>query len=99
MEKLSSLEAKSIEESESVPLEDGVDRFREKEDEETPLPILNSGSRIVTFTKDDIVALRLEDIMVEDDNDPDPEKVFHSGDVLPAPKTLNSGFQGIVPWL
>ena len=49
-----SLEAASIAESESVPPEDRVDRFRDKEDEETPLPILPSVGRGFTVTEDDI---------------------------------------------
>ena len=36
--------------------------------------------------------------MVEDDNGTAPDNVSNSVDGLPAPKTLNLGFQGINPW-
>ena len=36
--------------SEVVPLEEGVDRFRDKEDEETPLPILPSGIKVYKYS-------------------------------------------------
>ena len=36
--------------------------------------------------------------MVGDDNDTDPENLLHSKDILPHPKTVNFGFQCIVPW-
>ena len=48
------MEDASIIESESVPPENIVDRFRDKEDEETPLPILPSVGRGFTVTEDDI---------------------------------------------
>ena len=70
------LEAAYIAESEFLPLEDGVERFRYKEGKDTPLPILPSGSRGVTVTKYDIATLRHEGIVVEDDNDPDPVIFF-----------------------
>ena len=41
--------------------------FRYKEDEETPLPILPSGSRGITVTEADISTLRREGIAVYDD--------------------------------
>ena len=81
-----------------MPPEDGVEGLRGKEDEETPLHILPSGSRGVTATKNDINTLRFEVIMVNNDNEPAPDNVYNSEDVLPAPETVNFGFQGINPW-
>ena len=78
-----------------MPLEDEVERFREKEDEETTLPILPYGSRGVTVTKYDNTTLCCEGIVVEEDNYTAPENVLHSEDVLPAPKTFNFRIQGI----
>ena len=75
-----------------------MDRFRDKEDEETPLPILPSGSRGITVMEADITTLRLEVISVHDDNDPGPEKFMQSGDVFPTPSSLTFGFHGIDPW-
>ena len=66
------LEAASIAESEYVPPEDRVDRFRDKYDEDTPLPILLYDSRSVTFTKDYISTLPCEGILVGDDKYPAP---------------------------
>ena len=43
-----------------LPPEEGVDRFREKEDGNTPLPILPSGSCGITVTEADISMLRRE---------------------------------------
>ena len=43
--------------SEVVPPEEGVDRFRDKENEEIPLPILPSGSSVITVTEADISTL------------------------------------------
>ena len=78
--------------------EEGADQFRYKEDEETPLYVLLSGSRGVTVTEDNIYTLRCEGILVGYDNDTSPEIVLQSEDVLPAPETLNFGFKGIDPW-
>ena len=65
-----------------VPPEEGVYRFRYKEDEETPLPIIPSGSCGITVTKADIDTLCCEGIAVNNDNDPAPENVMKSDDVL-----------------
>ena len=81
-----------------MPPENIVDRFRDKEDEETPLSILPSGSRGVTVNEDDIATFHCEGIVVDNDNDTALDNVLHSEDVLPVPKTLNVGFQGINPW-
>ena len=48
--------------------EDGVDRSRYEEDEETTLTILTSSSRGITVTKYDIATLRHEVIVVNYDN-------------------------------
>ena len=68
-----------------VPPEEGADRFRDKEDEENPLPILPPGSHEITVTEDDIDTLRWEGISVDNNNDPAPESVIQSDDVLPTP--------------
>ena len=49
--------------------EEGADQFRYKEDEETPLYVLLSGSRGVTVTEYNIDTLYSEGIVVDDDND------------------------------
>ena len=41
-----------------IPPEEGVNRFREKEYEETPLPILSSDSIEITMTEADITTIR-----------------------------------------
>ena len=41
-----------------VPLEEGIDRFRYKEYEETPMPILHSGSHGITVAEAGITMLR-----------------------------------------
>ena len=81
-----------------MPLEDRVYRFRDKEYEENPLPIIPYGSRGVTVTKDNISTLNREDNVVDDGNDPVPENVLHSEDVLPSHETLKIVYQGIKPW-
>ena len=53
-----------------VPIYEGVYIFKDKEDEYTPLPILPSGSHVITLTESDIVTLFHEGIEVDDDNDP-----------------------------
>ena len=68
-----------------VPPEEGVDRFRDKENEGTPLPILPSGSRGITVTESDISTLHHEGISVNDDNNPAPENVMQYDGVLPPP--------------
>ena len=67
----------------------------DKEDEETPLPIIPSGSRGITVTKAYIAMLRCEGIAVDDDNDPAPENFMQSYDVLPTPSSLTFAFRGI----
>ena len=56
-----------------VPPEEGVDRFIDKEDEETLLPILPPGSRGITVTEADISMVRHEGIEFYDDNYPAPD--------------------------
>ena len=53
-------------------MEDGIDRFRDEEDEETLLPILPSRSRGVTVAKDNISTLCHEGIVVNGGNEPAP---------------------------
>ena len=65
--------------------EGGIDRFIDKKDEETPLPILPSGILGITVTEDDISMLYCEGISVDDDKDPAPDNVMQSDDVLPNP--------------
>ena len=67
------MEAASTEESESIPLNGGVDQFRDEEDGDTPLPILYSGSHGVTVTEDDISKLHCKGVVVEYDNESAPE--------------------------
>ena len=55
-----------------MTLEDGVDRFRYKEDEDTPPHILTSGSRGVSVSKDNIATIRCKGIVVDDYNYPAP---------------------------
>ena len=62
--------------SEVVTPENGVCRFRDEEEKETPLPILPSGSRGITVTESDITTLRHEGIAVDDDNSPAPDNVM-----------------------
>ena len=81
-----------------VPSEEGVDRFRDKEYEETPLPILPSGSRRITLTEDGIATLRCEGIVVENNNEPDPENSMQSDYVLTTYSALTSEFHGVDPW-
>ena len=81
-----------------VPPEEGVDRFRDKENEGTPLPILPSGSRGITVTESDISTLHHEGISVNDDNNPAPENVMQYDGVLPTPSSLTFGFHGVDPW-
>ena len=55
-----------------MTMEDGIDRFRDEEDEETLLPILPSRSRGVTVAKDNISTLCHEGIVVNSGNEPAP---------------------------
>ena len=62
-EELFDLERPSLESSIAsavVPPEEGIDRVRDKEDKETPLPILPSVSHRITVTEADISTLRCE---------------------------------------
>ena len=52
--------------SEVVPPEEVVDRFRKKEDKETPLPILPSGSHEITVTGAYIFTLSRKVIAFDD---------------------------------
>ena len=74
--------------SEEVPPAEGVDIFKDKEDEDTLLPILSSGSRGITVTDADISPLRREGIAVDDDNGPAPENVMQYDNVLPTHSSL-----------
>ena len=71
-----------------VPPEEGVDRSRDKENKETPLPILPSGSRGITVAEADITTLCREGISVDNDNDPAPDTVIQFDNVLPTPSSL-----------
>ena len=66
-----------------VPQEEGVDRFKDKEDEDTPLSILPSGSCGITVTEADIAMIRYEGISVTGDNYPAPDNIIQYDDVLP----------------
>ena len=46
----------------------------------------------------DIVTLRREGIEDDNNNDPSPDNVMQSDDVLPTPSTLTFGFNGVDPW-
>ena len=81
-----------------LPPDEGVDRFRDKEDKETPLPILPSGSRGITLMEDDISTLRHDWISVNDNNHPSPKNVIQYDDVLPTPSSLTFIFNGIYHW-
>ena len=63
-------------------------RFKYKEDEENPLPIPPSGSRWITVMETGITTLCREGISVDDDNNPTPDNVMQSYDVLPTPSSL-----------
>ena len=80
-----------------MPPEYGVDRFIDEDNEETLLKILPSGSCGITVTKDKIATFRCEGIVVDNDNEPAPENVLNSKDVIYATETLSFGFQGIRP--
>ena len=80
-----------------VPPEEGIDRFRDKEYKETPLPILPSGSRGITVTEAGITTLRCEGIAVDDNNKPRPENVIQYDDVFPTPSSLTFGFYDVNP--
>ena len=81
-----------------VPLEEEIDRFRDKEDKETLLTILPSGSHGITVTEADISQLRREGIAVDDDNKPTPENVMQYDDVLNNPSSITFGFHDVGHW-
>ena len=62
--------------SEVVPPEEGVCKFRDEEDKETPLPILPSGSRGITAAEAVINMLRHEGIAVDNDNITAPDNIM-----------------------
>ena len=70
----------------------------DKEDKETPLTILCSGNHRIIVTEADISTLRRERIVVTHDNNPAPENVMHSDDVLPIPSSFTFIFHGVNPW-
>ena len=81
-----------------VPPEEGVDKFRYKEEEETPLHILPSGSRGITVTEADIATLRREGmISVDDNNNPYPENAMQSDDVFSTPSSITFGIYCVDP--
>ena len=69
--------------SEIVPPEKGVDRFRNNEDEDTFLPILSSVSRGITVTEAGICTLWREEVAVDEVNSPTPDNFIQYDDVLP----------------
>ena len=75
-----------------------MDRFRDKENEEIPLPILPSGSSGITVKEAYIATLCHEGIAVDDDNNLTPENIMQSDDVLPKPSSLTFGFHSVNPW-
>ena len=83
--------------SEVVPPEDGVCKFRDKEDKEIPLPILPSRSHGITAAEDVITTLRHEGLAVDDDNRPAPDNVMQYYDVLPPPNC--SPLMWILSWI
>ena len=100
-EDLFDLEIPSLEssiESAVVPPEEGVDRFRDKEDEDTPLPTLLSCSLTITVMEADIATLRRAGIAVDDENYPVPENFMQYDDVFPTPSSLTFVFHGVDPW-
>ena len=78
--------------------EGGIDRFIDKKDEETPLPILPSGILGITVTEADIITLPREGIEVDNDNEPSIENFMQSGDILPNPSSLTFVFHDVNPW-
>ena len=83
--------------SEVVPPEEGVCKFRDEEYEETPLPILPSGSHGMTAAEAVITTLRHEGIAVDDDNRPAPDNVMQYYDVFPSPN--HSPLMWILSWI
>ena len=81
-----------------VPPEQGVDRFRDKEEEETPLTIIPSGSHYITVKEYCIATLRCKGIEVDECNDRTPENTMHYDYVLPTPSSLKFRVHGVDPW-
>ena len=66
-----------------VPTEEGLYRFRYKEDKDTALPIITSVSFGITVTEADIAIILQEGTAVNDNTDPDPDNIMQSDDVFP----------------
>ena len=81
--------------SEVLPPEEGVDRFRDKEYQYTPLPILSSGSRGITVTEAEISTIFCEGIVVNYKNNPSPDNSMQSNYVLPNSSSITFGFNDI----
>ena len=81
-----------------LPLEEGLYRFIYKEDEDTLLSILPSVIHGISVMEAVISTLCREGVAFDYDNNPTPENVMQSGDVLPPPSLLTFGFYGIYPW-
>ena len=80
-----------------VPPDEGVDRFRDKEDEDTPLPILPSSISGITVTEDDIDTHRREGVAIYYDNEPAPYNSLQYDYVLPIPSSLTFLFHDVDP--
>ena len=80
-----------------VPPDEGVYRFRYKEDEDTALPILPSVSCGITVTEADIAIILQEGTAVNDNTDPDPDNTMQSDDVFPTLLSLIFWFHGVDP--
>ena len=65
-----------------------MDRFRDKEDEDTTLSILLSGSLGISVMEADIATLCHERISVYEKNNPAPDNVMQSDYVFPTPSSL-----------
>ena len=65
-----------------------MDSVIDKEDEDTPLPTLPSGSCGITVMEADTATLCSEGIAVDDNKDPAPDNVMHSDNVLSTPSSL-----------
>ena len=81
-----------------IPPEERVDRFRDKEDKYTHLPIPHPGSRGITVKEANISTLHCEDIPVEYNNKPYPGNFMQYDDVFPTPSSLTFGFHDVDPW-
>ena len=81
-----------------VPPEEGTDRFIDKEDKETPLPILPSGNCGINVTEAEITTLYRDGVLADENNDPAPDNDMQSDDVLSTPSSLTFGFHGVYHW-